>query len=280
MTAIHILIAVQRDDAARYHKNLSVHKDFRVQIATSTQDALEVLADKEQQVDVFIIDNSLGNTFELINDLRHSYPRLLIVQVDEEADFAMPGHADEVSTEPFKNNDLIRRITRLMSDRRLETLRADAMPPVREFAKRLRSASGEGGKAQAAVSACRDLGYDYVAFYRLNNADSIELTLSAQDGPAAIQAVAPKQASADDIMGWVAKTGQSRIAAPEDELNHPLVAKGRLGAVACVPVGITNRYGTLAACREEPGTINEQNVLMLELVSAQLAAVISKEAIG
>jgi hypothetical protein len=50
--------------------------------------------------------------------------------------------------------------------------------------------------------------------------------------------------------------------------------------VACVSVGVTNRYGVLVACRDQPGTINQQNVLMLELVGAQLAAVISKESIG
>ena len=96
-----------------------------------------------------------------------------------------------------------------MSDRRLETLRADTMPPVREFAKKLRKAVGESGKQQAAVSACRDLGYDYVAFYRLESLDPLQVTLKAQDGLAPIQAVAPKQATADDIIGWVATTGQS-----------------------------------------------------------------------
>src|SRR6185436_17142603 len=98
------------------------------------------------------------------------------------------------------------------------------------------------------------------------------------EGPNAIQAVAPKQASPDDLISWVAKNGQSRIAAPEDEPNFPLVKKGRLGAVACVPIIFgTTRYGVLVACRDRPGTISQENVLLLELVSAQLGAAVSKE---
>lgn len=280
MAQVNLLLAVPREQASRYHKNLSVRKDFKLNLVSDARDALDFLSDRDKQVDVFVLDKSLGHAYELVLELRHTYPRLLIILIDEEADFAMPGQADEVSTDPFTNDDLVRRIIRLMSDRRLETLRADAMPPVREFAKSLRKATGEIGKAQAAVAACRDLGYDYVAFYRLMSLDPLEVILRAQDGAAPIQAVAPKEASADDIVGWVGKTGQSRIANPGDELTHPLVAKGRLGAVACVPVGATPRFGVLVACREQPGSITQQNVLLLELVSAQLAAVISKEIIG
>jgi hypothetical protein len=280
VASIHLLVAVRREHASRYYKNLTANPEFHVNIVSDTRDALEALADRDKQVDVLVVDNGIGRVFDLVNELRHTYPRLLIVLVDEDADFATPGQADEVSTDPFTNDDLVRRITRLMSDRRLETLRADAMPPVREFAKKLRTASGEGGKAQAAVNACRDLGYEYCAFYRLESTDPLKVTLRAQAGPAPIQAVAPKTATAEDIMGWVAKTGQSRIAGPGDELNHPLVAKARLGAVACVPVGSANRYGVLVACRDQPGSISQQNVLMLELVSTQLAAVIAKESIG
>ncbi len=272
-----LLITVRREHANRFFKSLSTYQDFRVKLVTNTPDALEMLADRDKHVDLLVLDNGLDEVYELVNDLRHTYPRLLIILVDEEADFAMPGQADDISTEPFTNDDLARRINRLMSDRRLETLRADTMPPVREFAKKLRKAVGEGGKQQAAVTACRDLGYDYVAFYRLESLDPLTVTLKAQDGAAPIQAVAPKQATADDIMGWVAQTGQSRIAGPADEVNHPLVKRGRLGAVACTPVGATNRYGVLVACRDEPNTITQQHVMILELVSAQLAAVISKE---
>jgi hypothetical protein len=277
MPKIDLLVAVRREAASRYYKSLSAHSEYGIRMVSSVEDAMDTLANTDYHVDVLVLDNGLTDVFDLVTDLRHTYPRLLIVLVDEEADFALPGHADDISTDPFTNDDLTRRVNRLMSDRQLETLRADAMPPVREFAKRLRKAVGESGKQQAAVTACRDLGYDYVAFYRLESFDPLLVTLKAQDGPAPIQAVAPKYASADDIIGWVAQSGQSRIAGPPDELNHPLVRKERLGAVVCVPVGITSRYGVLVACRDQPNSISNQNVMMLELVSAQLAAVVSKE---
>src|SRR5512135_1124124 len=127
MSAIDVLVAVRRENASRYYKNLSSYPDFRVQIVSDTRDALDVLADRENHVDVLVLDNGLGYVFEFISELRHSYPRLFIVLVDEDADFGMPGQADEISTEPFDNDDLIRRITRLMSDRQLETLRADSL---------------------------------------------------------------------------------------------------------------------------------------------------------
>src|SRR5690349_7966375 len=181
MSNVDVLVAVRREDASRYYKNLSAYKDFRVQMVSDTGDAFNILADRDQHIDVLVLDNSLGHIYEFIQELRHSYPRLFIVLVDEEADFGMPGQADEISTEPFENNDLIKRITRLMSDRQLETLRADSLPAVRSFAKELRKASGEVGKQQAAVAACKDLGYDYVAFYRLENSNPPTVTLKAQD---------------------------------------------------------------------------------------------------
>jgi hypothetical protein len=281
MSNVDVLVAVRREDASRYYKNLSAYKDFRVQMVSDTGDAFNILADRDQHIDVLVLDNSLGHIYEFIQELRHSYPRLFIVLVDEEADFGMPGQADEISTEPFENNDLIKRITRLMSDRQLETLRADSLPAVRQFAKELRKASGELGKQQAAVAACKEMGYEYVAFYRLENLTPPTLTLKAQEGPMPIQAVVPKSASPDDLITWVAQNGQSRIAGPQDSPNYPLVAKGRLGAAACVPVIFSgNRYGVLIACREVPNSITQENVLMLELVTAQLGAAISKEIIG
>jgi GAF domain-containing protein len=281
MAAIDVLVTVRREDASKYYKALSVQKNFQVQIVSDKNDALNILSDQDHHIDVLVIDNQLGGVFELIDELRHSYPRLFIIVVDEEADFGLPGQADEISTMPFANDDLIRRITRLMSDRQLETLRADSLPAVRDFAKQLRKASGEYGKLQAAVSACIDLDYAYVAFYRLESLDPLALSLKAQDGPHAAQAAAPRQATLDDVMAWVAKNGQSRIANTGDEPNHPLVEKGRFGTVACVPVVFSgSRYGVLVACREQPNGISQDNVLMLELVSAQLAAAVSKETIS
>ena len=249
MSFIDVLVAVRREDASRYYKNMAAYPELRIQIVSSTADAAAVLADQNKHVDILVIDNQLGGVFGFINELRLTYPRLLIVLVDEAADFALPGEADEISTDPFTNDDILRRITRLMSDRKLETLRADSLPAVREFAKRLRQAVGESGKHEAAVAACMDLGYQYVAFYRLEDTDPTRLTLRAQRGPAALQAAAPRQAAPDDLITWVAQNGQSRIASPTDESNQPtlkLIQDGKVGAAACVPVVFSgNRYGAL-----------------------------------
>jgi GAF domain-containing protein len=281
MHTIDLLVAVRREHSARYYKHLSAHKDFKLELVSDNRDALEILSDRDRRVDVFIVDNGLSGADELIADLRQTHSRLLIVLVDEEADFGIPGQADDISTEPFEDEDLIRRIHRLMSDRQLETLRADSLPAVRIFAKKLRTASGEGGKYQAAVEACQEMGYDYVGYYRLENLDPFNVTLKAQTGPNAITAIMPKQAAAEDIIGWVSKTGQSRIAGAQDTPTHPLVSRGRLGAAACVPVDFSGtRYGVIIACREEPNSITKEQVMMLELISVQLASSISKESIG
>lgn len=281
MSSVDVLVAVRREQASRYYKDLSTYKDFRVQIVSDTRDAMEILTDRDKHVDVLVLDSGIGYAYEFISELRHSYPRLFIVLVDEEADFGTPGQADEISTEPFTNNDLIRRITRLMSDRQLETLRADSLPAVRQFAKDLRMAPGEIGKQQAAVTACKDLGYSYVAFYRIENGDALTASLKAQDGSSALQPLAPKTSSPDDLITWVAQSGQSRIAQGHEAPNYPLVTSGKLGAAICVPVTLSGtRYGVLVACRDEQGSITQENVLMLELVAAQLAAAVSKEIIG
>lgn len=280
MSTTSVLIAVRREDASRFYRNLSGHQDFRVQLVSELSDALSALGDPNQYIDVLVINSNLGHTYEFINEVRHSYPRLFIVLVDEEADFAMPGQADEISTEPFTDDDLIRRIARLMSDRQLETLRADSLPAVRHFAKALRQASGEAGKQETAVTACKELGYDYVAFYRVESFDPILITLRAQEGSPTLQVAAPNAASSNDLITWVAQNGQSRVIGQGETPNHPLAGKQHCGTVACVPVTVgSQRYGVLVACREKPDSINQENVMMLELVAAQLAAAISKEII-
>jgi GAF domain-containing protein len=40
------------------------------------------------------------------------------------------------------------------------------------------------------------------------------------------------------------------------------------------------RFGVIFACREQPDAITQQNVMMLELVSAQLANALAKQARG
>src|SRR5258708_20747392 len=138
---ITVLAAVRLPSVARYRENLSKDPKLKVSVVTSESSAREILASPDKHTDVFVIDNGLGSVFELVKELRQAYPRLLILLVDEEADFGMPGRADDVSTEPFKDDDLTRKIKRLAEERRLETLRADALPPGRTFARSLRSAA-------------------------------------------------------------------------------------------------------------------------------------------
>jgi hypothetical protein len=241
---------------------------------------LDVLDNPGKQSDVFIIDNALGDVYELLKDVRHSYPRLIIISVDEEADFALPGRADDVSTHPFENSDLITRIKRLNEDRRLQTLRADALPPVRAFAKSILKAGGKASsRQQAAVEAVRELGYDYVAFYAVSKSDKPTLMLVAQVGSDEDIKLAPKTPDYDtSLMGWVAQNGQSRTVSSDDETNHPFVSKKRYLSGACVPVGTTLRFGVLVACKEVEEAISQENVMMLELVCAQLASSMAKEA--
>lgn len=279
MKTIHALLTVRPEAVERYRTYFAGQPDFSLRIAQSADETRTVLQEPgmTRPVDVLILDNAIERAFDFITVLRQTYPRLIIVLVDEEADFATPGQADDISTEPFKNDDLVRRIKRLMSDRQTETLRADAMPPIREFAKLVRKASGEAGKQAAAVTACKGIGFDYVAFYKLLSNDPLTIEIAAEEGPAAIAAIIPRRASADDIVGWVAQTGHSRSSGPGDTPSHPLIARGRFGAVSCVAVGRTNRYGVLCAFRDQPGSISQQHVMMMELISAQLALVLARE---
>lgn len=278
VSQIHVLAAVRLQSMIEFRENLSKDRQLHLTLVTSENEAREVLADSRQRTDVFVVDNNLGGVYEMIKELRQSYPRLLIVLVDQEADFGMPGHADDVSVAPFENGDLLKRIKRMAEERSLETLRADALPPVREFAKSLRRAAPGQSKAQAAVEAIRELGYDYVAFYTILPTAPPELKLSAQVGSDALGAAAPqRQDYNDSLVGWVSQNGQSRIVGPEDHPNHPFIKQQRVGSGACVPVGTTLRFGVILACREQPNAITQQNVMMLELVSAQLASAMAKQ---
>jgi GAF domain-containing protein len=275
---IHVLVAIRLQSIVQFRENLSRDPQLKAMIVTSEEEAREILADSQKRTDVFVVDNSLGGVFELIKELRQTYPRLLILLVDQEADFGMPGHADEVSVAPFEDNDLLKRIKRLTEERRLETLRADALPPVRQFAKSLRRAGPGQSKQQAAVEAIKELGYDYVAFYIIMPTTPPELKLSAQVGPSQLTGAAPQQQDYENsLIGWVAQNNQSRIVGPEDQPNHPFIKQQRFGAGACVPVGTTLRFGVLFAAREQPNAITQQNVIMLELVSAQLASALAKQ---
>jgi hypothetical protein len=154
-----------------------------------------------------------------------------------------------------------------VQERQTETLRADALPSIRTVAKQLRQASGLMGKADAAVKAILELGYDFVAFYRVE-ATSEGLILSATAGPEAITAIAPDQQKRATLPGWVAENGLSRIVAPTDDPNYSCGARpaGRI----CVPWAVRIATGVVRAGPAR--SITQENVMLLELVSAPLAA--------
>jgi len=274
---IHVLAAVSREALARYRDQFASEPQIALTLVSRQQEAVGHLADPQTRTDVLVLDAQLGGTFEFVKELRQTYPRLLIVLVDEDADFGLPGQADELSVAPFAGDDLLRRIKRLAEGRRLETLRADTLPPVRLFAKSLIRARTPAAMIQAAVEAIHDLDYDYVAFFGVDPAAPGQLTLRAQIGPPDLTGSAPQQQSQDDtLIGWVAQTGQSRIVGPEDRPNHPFVQEGHMQTGVCVPVGAALRFGALLACRAQPNSIPQKHVMLLELVSAQLATALAK----
>lgn len=277
----NILVTVRPQQVERYKQELAAYQEFSPYIVDNLEITAQIIAERSRHVDVLVADNEMIGMYDFVTELRQTYPRLLIILVDEGADFGMPGQADELTTAPFDNDDLANRIRRMMSDRKQETLRSDSLPAVRSIAKKLREAVGVLGKQEAAVEACRDLGYDYVGYYDITGREPLQLTLKAQRGPKVITSIAPKKADENDLMGWVITNGQSRIASPEDKPNHPLVARGRLGAVVCVPVSFNeDKFGTLAACKDRPNSISQDNVLILELIATQLATILQREKQG
>lgn len=276
MSSLNILVTVPSEATERYQTHLAAQEQFVVHTVASDTEARAALAGQEKRTDILIVDNALDGVFELIRDSRQTYPRLLIILVDEEADFLMPGRADDVSTDPFIDNDLVKRIFRLLRERETETLRADSLPPVRAVAKALREATGVKGKAGAVVEAVHELGYDFVGYYCLED-DGPPLLLLAASGPQAITSIVPQKQNEASLVGWVAENGQLRIVGPEDEPNFSLVKRGRLGAGACVPVGSATRYGVLLACREQPESITHENAMVLELIGGQLAVTLARE---
>ncbi|MBZ0304712.1 MAG: hypothetical protein K8I82_01470 [Anaerolineae bacterium] len=279
---LNVLVAVQLPSMAKYRENLRKEPQFAVTIVTDLDKVREAMDDASKHTDVLVLDNGLGDEIHrLIKEVRQSFPRLLIILVDESADFAMPGRADDVTTTPFENDDLITRIKRLHEDRHLQTLRADALPPVRVFAKSLLKAGKGKAKQQAAVEAIKEIGYDYVAFYSLTATNPPEMTLVAQVGPPDAVSSAPKKQDYEgSLVGGVARSGQSRILNAGEEAVHPFLQKKRYAVAVCVPVGTTLRFGVLLACKEAEKSITQENVMILELISAQLASALAKDARG
>lgn len=274
MSEIRVLAAVHSERAARYKQEFSSVIWVRAHVLSCITQAV-------QQVETFlpqilVLDQAIDGASAYLDTFRQQFPHIMIILVDEDADFALPGIADDIATTPFKEGDLLRRIRRLLANRQMETLRADAMPPVHDLNKRLRKAIGEQAKAQEAVNACLNLGFVYAALYRMDSRDPIQVNLVAQCGASEIQLLAPQQVDDTQAVGWVAKTGQSRVLNPADNPGHPLIPK-YLSAAAIVPVGVANRYGTLFAAKNIGSSVQQQDLLMLELVAAQLASTLAKE---
>lgn len=280
MNEVNVLVAVRVQGLPRYRENLSQETRLRVEYVTDVAAARTTLRGGERAFDIFVIDNGISDdVYDVIRDVRTGNPRLLILLVDEDADFSTPGRADDVSNAPFQDNELIRKIRRLSEERRLETIRADAMPPIRNFAKALAKAAKGLGRHQAAVSAIQEMGYDHVAFYSAPPGESV-ITLTAQSGPREVMAALPQRGEATGLIAWVLQNMQSKIAAPGDAASHFLLEKGRFGAAVAAPVGVTMRFGVIIAFRDQPGAIKQNDVLMLELISAQLASALAKELQG
>jgi hypothetical protein len=280
MLKIHILAAIRFEALAKYREYMIKEEEFEIIWVPTIENLQETLADQKRRIEVLVVDNALGDVHDLIDDLRRKYPRLLIILVDEDADFALPGRADEISTNPFQNDQLIRLIKRVYEDRRLVTLRADALPPVREFAKKLMKAQKGPAKIQAAVDTIFELGFDYVGYYVVQTTDPPGVSLTSQAGDEKVKRIAPQKLDYNEsVVGLVAQDGQSRIIGKDDTPNHPFVARGKYGKGVCVAVGTTIRFGVIIACKEVP-EMDEQSTLMMELVSAQLSSALAREARG
>ncbi|MCI0711617.1 MAG: hypothetical protein L0154_15790 [Chloroflexi bacterium] len=279
MAKIKVLGAIRFEAITKYREMLIKEDDFDVKWVPGIEQLNNHMTDKENRTDVLVIDNTLGDVHSLIEELRQQYPSLLIILVDEDADFALPGRADEISTQPFKDNELVKLVKRVYEDRRLVTMRADALPPVREFAKKIMKAQRGPAKIQAAVDAIYELGVDYVAFFSVTmSTDPPLVSVVAQAGDEKTMRIAPqKQDYNDSLIGTVAQDGKTRIVRKDDEPNHPFVSRGKYGLGVAVPVGTTIRFGVFLACQES-SDINEQRLMMLELVSAQLASAMAREA--
>lgn len=278
MEKIRVLVAVRLAASVRYRENLSTEARFQFQFVTSIEAIHAALADTTSSADVLVVDNQLGDVYSLVKELRQSQPRLLIIEVDEEADFSLPGQADDISNDPFKDDELLRKIKRLVEDRRLQTLSADALPPVRTFAKALMRAKGGPAKTQAAVTAIHELGYDYVAFFKITPTDPPTVSVAAQAGPNSVTSIAPPRLDYEkSIIGRVAQSGENCIVGPQDDPNHPFISRGRFGVGACIAVGTNIRFGVVFACRDVPGSITHEHLLMLELICAQLASALARE---
>lgn len=278
---IHVLVMTHEQCAARYHEHFAWEGQMVLSVVTSDAAARERLDDPNVRTDILVADCALNNAadvYRLVNTLREQHPHLLILLVDEEADFAMPGHADEVTVAPFEDGDLIKRIKRLAEERRLETLRTDVMPQVRAFARALRRTKTVRARQEAAVEAVLSMDYDYGAVYQADEFDPGRLTLAVQDGPQHALDAAPRELTDPDALPvWVSRNGQSRVFQAGDGSGHPFADEGWFARGACVPIGSTFRFGVLVAARVQPQAIGQHQLFMLELIGAQLANALTRQ---
>ncbi len=271
---IRVLAAVPAAGQRDYLNRFGTDDQLELTLTSDLTAAQSLLA-RPDPVDVLVIDNGLGDAFESIRALRGMHPNLMIVMVDQQADFSTPGLADEVSVDPFSSDDLLRRIKRLAEERRIETLRTDSYPAVRSFARALRRAGRGAPRARAAVEAIQALGYDYVAYYAARPA--VPCKLEAQAGPEALTSIAPREQDAQSAVGLAAADGQCHVLGPQDYPNYPFIRERVLCSGAVVPVGTTLRFGVIVALRDQAGAISMHDLQLLELVSAQFASALAKE---
>jgi hypothetical protein len=106
------------------------------------------------------------------------------------------------------------------------------------------------------------------------------LSLATQIGPADVSPVVPTRVEYTDILGHVARTGQAKIIGLGDSPNHFLVERGRYGTAVVSAVGTTLRFGVIIAFREQAQSIKQDSIVMLELITAQLASALAKDQRG
>ncbi|MCC7205750.1 MAG: hypothetical protein IT323_00495 [Anaerolineae bacterium] len=274
---IKLLVAVRPSAAAQYREHLEPDARLAATVVDSEAAAQTALNDEAGTPDVLAVDRALCDTNALLTELRRAHSRLMVIVLDEDADFATPGPADDISTDPWRDDELVKKILRLVEERSVATLRADALPGVRSFVKALRKATRPISKQQAAVSAVKELGFDHVAYYTILPGEALSLSLAAQACADEAEDALPLREDENGLAGWVARTGQSKMVRPGDTPGHPLLENGQYGAVVAAPVGSTIRFGVMLAFRAAGQAIGGDDIVMLELINAQLASALVRD---
>lgn len=279
MPAIPLLASVPRAWFPVYEATLTASGQYTVTLLSDGREALAALNDRSSHYDAVIIDSRLPDAGELLDEIADAHPRMIVVWVDESVNPPLRAkvHADHICTSPFEGDELEQRITRLLADRQLETIHANTALPVRELARLLRADDQPGDRFQIAVEACRTLGYDYAAFYRVDQQEPIVLKLAAQCGLEDMHLLVPLSASGSDLIAQVASNGESRILTHDTAADYLPVSVGELGSAALVAAGRAVCFGVLVAGKIGDDGITTQNLTVLELVGAQLGAAISRE---